>query len=208
MAIQELIPISYIQQLGFCEYSVFLRYVREVETEPTEQMKIGKKVHKRLFDEFLVTSKPSTIKQMIKKSRKLNVLSRELYVKSKKFGIHGAIDEIQFSPNNFLIIDDKPGTRIFQSNINQVFAYCLTFYDCISSLKIKDEVRPIIAALRDRDTQKIIWKSSFNEDAQKSIAKEINRMHSMIEGKVPFLPTNNQNKCHNCSIREVCDRYS
>jgi CRISPR/Cas system-associated exonuclease Cas4 (RecB family) len=206
MKFQEMIPISSIQQFGFCEYSVFLREIKNIETEPTEEMKTGKRVHEQLYEEFLVDAKPSSIDQMIKKSRKSELLSRELFVESETFGIMGRIDEIRFSPNNFVIIDDKPGTTVYTSNKNQVYAYCLAFIDYTSQWKTKEDSRPIIAALRERDSQKIIWKSLFNDTAKNNIISEINRLHSMVEGKLPFLPTTNSNKCRNCSMRERCDK--
>ena len=206
MTFQHIIPISRIQQFGFCEYSVFLRDIENVEAEPTEQMITGKQAHDQLYEEFLATAKPSTIKQMIKKSRKSEVLSRELFVESEMFGILGRIDEIHFSPNNFVIIDDKPGTRVFTSNKNQVFAYCLAFIDYISQWRAMDDSRPVIAALRERDSQKIIWRSPFDETARTVIVNEINRMHSMMSGNLPFSITNNPNKCRACSVREHCDK--
>lgn len=206
MTFKHMIPISRIQQFGFCEYSVFLRDIENVETEPTVQMITGKNAHEQLYEEFLATAKPSSIKQMIKKSRKSELLSRELFVESETFGILGRIDEIHFSPNNFVIIDDKPGTRVFTSNQNQVFAYCLAFIDYISQWRAKDDSRPVIAVLRERDSQKIIWRSPFDETARNSILNEITRLHSMMDGKLPFSPATNSNKCRNCSVRDYCDK--
>jgi CRISPR-associated exonuclease Cas4 len=203
---QNMIPISWIQQFGFCEYSVFLREIENVDVEPTEKMVTGKKVHEQLYEKFLVTAKPSTIKQMINKSKKSEQLSRELYVESERFGLIGRIDEIHFSPENFVIIDDKPGNTVYTSNKNQVFAYCLAFIDYASQWRTKGDTRPMIAALRERDSQKIIWRSPFNATAQNSIISEINRLQSMIEGEQPFSPTTNCNKCRNCSVRDSCNK--
>jgi len=206
MTVEQMIPISRLQQLGYCEYSVFLKHVKKVDVEPTEQMILGKEVHEQLYLEFLVDAKPSSIKRMIKKSRKTELLSREFSVVSERFGIVGNIDEVVMSPESFVIIDDKPGSVAYASNKNQVFAYCLAFDDYISQWRAEDDDRPIVAALRQRGTQEIIWKSVFDDSSQKMIVREINRMHSLMQGKLSFSITDSKNRCLRCDVREYCDR--
>jgi CRISPR/Cas system-associated exonuclease Cas4 (RecB family) len=177
-----------------------------VDAEPTEQMILGKEAHEQLYQEFLVDAKPSSVKRMIKKSRKTELLSREFSVVSENFGIVGNIDEVVMSPESFVIIDDKPGRVAYPSNKNQVFAYCLAFDDYISQWRAADDDRPIVAALRQRGTQEIIWKSIFNDSSQKMIVREIDRMHSLMQGKLAFSITDNKNRCFSCDVREYCDR--
>jgi CRISPR/Cas system-associated exonuclease Cas4 (RecB family) len=205
-----MIAISLMQQFEFCEYQVYLKNIQNVEFEPSVQMKEGKEVHEQLYDKFSVKSKETSIKKMITRSKKVEVHSRELYVKSETKDIEGRIDEVIMSPRKFLIIEDKPklkpGIKPWPSDKCQVYGYCLAFSDAISQIRTKDDNRPIVAALRNRDTQIICWKSLFGKNAQKLIISKIDRVHSVMNGDQSFLPTNDKYKCRGCNVRDHCDK--
>ena len=104
------------------------------------------------------------------------------------------------TPDEFVIIDDKPGTRAYSSSINQVFGYCLAFKEMIP------EKRRIVASLRERGTENIYWASYFDEKAEKDIIDLINRMHRLLEGEIEFKATDNPNKCRSCRFNTICER--
>lgn len=196
-------PISWLNQQGYCEYSIFLEYVEGIQTAPTPEMKKGHDVHQQLEEKFKEEAVPATFKEMMDLSQKEEILSRELWVVSPKYGVRGFIDEIWLTPDEFVIIDDKPGTVAYYSTINQVFGYCLAFKDTV-----ENDGRKIRAALRERGTDNIFWSAEFDQKAEKQIKKLLKRMHDLFNGEKSFLPTKNPRKCAKCRFRSYCEYYN
>jgi CRISPR-associated exonuclease Cas4 len=193
-------PISWLNQQGYCEYSIFLEYVKGIETVPTPEMKKGQLIHQELEENFKEGAVSTTFQDMVEISQKDEILSRELFVFSAKYGIRGLIDEIWLTPDEFVIIDDKPGTIPYESNVNQVLAYCLAFKDTVEG----DE-RNIRAALRQRGTDNIFWTIEFDNDAEIKIKSLLNRMQDLLNGSKHFLPTDNPRKCAKCRFNDYCE---
>lgn len=193
-------PISWLNKQGYCEYSIFLENVQRIEVKPTRNMVVGTKEHARLEEEFLRDAEPATFEEMIETSKTAELLSRELPVISERYGIRGFIDEVWMTPDEFVIIDDKPGTRAFPSSIHQVFGYCLAFKDTVK------EDRKIIASLRERGTDNIFWSAYFDQGAENDIISLINRVHNLLLGKEEFIPTQNPRKCRSCRLKSKCDK--
>ena len=193
-------PISWLNKQGFCEYGIYLENVKGIEIKPTKSMLEGTKVHATLEVNFREDAEPATFDEMLETSKTGEILSRELPVMSKQHGIRGFIDEVWMTPDEFVIIDDKPGTRAYSSSINQVFGYCLAFKEMIP------EKRRIVASLRERGTENIYWASYFDEKAEKDIINLINRMHRLLEGEIEFKATDNPNKCRSCRFNNICER--
>jgi autonomous glycyl radical cofactor GrcA len=160
----------------------------------------GTKEHAILESNFKVDAEPATFDEMLETSKTGEILSRELPVISKQYGIRGFIDEVWMTPDEFIIIDDKPGTVAYSSSINQVYGYCLAFNEMLP------EKRRIVASLRERGTENIYWASYFDGKAEKDIIGLIDRMHKLLEGEIEFKPTNNPNKCRGCRFNTLCDR--
>lgn len=193
-------PISWLNKQGFCEYGIYLENVKGLMVKPTKSMIQGTKEHAILESNFKVDAVPATFDEMIETSKKGEILSRELPVISKVHGIRGFIDEVWMTPDEFIIIDDKPGFRAYLSSINQVYGYCIAFKEMVP------EKRRIVASLRERGTDNIYWASYFDEKAEKDILKLINRMHKLLTGETEFKPTKNPNKCRGCRFNTLCDR--
>ncbi len=193
-------PISWLNKQGFCEYGIYLENVKGIEIKPTRSMIEGTKVHETLEANFREDAEPATFDEMLETSKTSEILSRELPVMSKKHGIRGFIDEVWMTPDEFVIIDDKPGTRAYSSSINQVFGYCLAFKEMLP------KKRRIVASLRERGTENIYWASYFDEKAEKDIINLINRMHGLLEGQLEFKATDNPNKCRSCRFNAICER--
>ncbi|MCF0225975.1 MAG: CRISPR-associated protein Cas4 [Methanobrevibacter sp.] len=195
-------PISWLNQQGYCEWQIYLQYFKDIQVGPTSAMKKGTKVHNELEDKFKETAEIATFEEVVKLSKETKTLSREVFVISAENGIRGFIDEIQMTPDEFIIIDDKPGTKPYNSTINQVRAYCLAFKEIIGNDK-----RKIKGALRQRGTDNIFWSEEFNEDVEKSIKYVLNRMDGLFNGTKPFIPTKNKNKCRSCRYQSYCEHY-
>lgn len=195
-------PISWLNQQGYCEYSLYLQYFEGIETTQTKAMKIGTAEHQKLEDKFKEDAIPSTFSDALKSSEKEKIISREMFVIAPELGIRGFIDEIWMTPDEFIIIDDKPGTIAYPSTINQVLAYGLAFKSMIS-----DDKRKIKVALRERGTDNIFWIEELDENNENKINFLINRMQGLFEGSKPFVPTKNKNKCNKCRFQSYCTHF-
>lgn len=192
-------PISWLNQQGYCEYQIYLQYIKGIESAPTKAMLKGTHVHNQLENEFLKDATPQEFDEAVEMSKSEATVSRECFVISKEYGIRGFIDEIWMEPERIVIIDDKPGSKAFPSTINQIRAYCLGFKN------MTQDSRPIIAALRKRGTDEIFWSEEFDSDAEKEIKFTIKRMHSLLDGQKPFIATKNPNKCKSCRYQSYCE---
>ncbi len=197
-----LFPISWLQKQEYCEYQIYLENVAGIKVEPTKQMVVGKQEHENLYEEFKKEAIPATLDEMLIESKKVQILSRELSVRDLGHGIYGLIDEVLLTPDTFIVIDDKPGTKTFLSNKNQVFGYCLAFKSSV----VSQDGRPVIAALRERGTDNIYWNEPFNLQTEGHIIAVIERIHSLLIGALEFNSSDNPNKCCACRFRERCDR--
>ena len=148
------------------------------------RMTTGTKVHNQLEEKFQESATPATFDEVLEFSKTEKTVTREMFVISPEYGIRGFIDEIWMTPDEFVIIDDKPGNQAYGSTINQVRAYCLAFKNMIN------DKRKIVGALRQRGTDNIFWSEEFDEDAQKSIKFLIDRMDGLFKGEKQKIPTN------------------
>ncbi|MGI6448297.1 MAG: CRISPR-associated protein Cas4 [Methanobrevibacter boviskoreani] len=197
-------PISWLNIQGYCEYELYLQYFKGVVAPPTMAMRTGTKVHNQLEQEFKKTAKPASFKQTIETSKTIETKTREMFIIEPEYGIRGFIDEVQMTPNEFIIIDDKPGTRAYPSQINQVRAYCLAFKSLVER-EDENNTRKIIGALRQRGTDNVFYTEEFDEDVEKEIIYLIDRMQGLFYGTKPFVPTKNPNKCKSCRFNDVCE---
>lgn len=198
----DIFPISWLHKQEYCEYQIFLENMKGIKIEPTKAMIEGKQEHERLEIEFIEKAVPSTFAEMIAQSKAMTVVSREFHVVSLQYGIYGLIDEVNLKPNEFVVIDDKPGTKTYLSNIHQVYGYCLAFKERVK----EQEPRQIVAALRERGTYNIYWSAPFDEKAENEIIEVVNHIHGLISGKEQFNSNKNPNKCKACRFKMNCDR--
>ncbi len=195
-------PISWLNQQGYCEYQIYLQYFKDIKVGQTKAMVQGTAEHEKLEAKFKETAEIATFDEVLETSKETTTVSREVFVISPENGIRGFIDEIQMTPTEFIIIDDKPGTTPYTSTINQVRAYCLAFKELI-----KDDTRKIRGALRQRGTDNIFWSEEFSEETEKSIKFVLDRMEGLFNGTKPFIPTKNKNKCRSCRYQSYCEHY-
>jgi len=197
-----LFPISWLNKQDYCEYQIYLENVAGIKVEPTKQMVEGKQELENLYEEFKKEAVPVTMDEMLLESKKVQVLSRELSVRDPVHGIYGLIDEVLLTPDSFIVIDDKPGTKTFLSNINQVYGYCLAFKSSV----VLGDGRPVIGALRERGTDNIYWSVPFDQEAESHIISVVEHVHSLLAGVAEFVSSENPNKCRACRFSGVCGR--
>ena len=194
-------PISWLNKQGYCEYQLYLEYMKGIETAPTAEMTHGSEIHNQLEDIFKKDSTPSTFEDAVEASKETASMSRECFVVAPEFGIRGYIDEIWMKPDEIVIIDDKPGRTPYQSTMNQVRAYSLAFKS------MTNDKRKIKSALRERGTSNLFWVEIFTPEVEKQIKFTIERMHGLFDGTKPFIATKNPNKCRSCRYKRYCEHY-
>lgn len=192
-------PISWLNQQGYCEYQIYLEYMKGINTQPTAAMTQGSKIHNQLEEIFKQDATPSTFEDAVEASKENASMSREVFVVAPDYGIRGYIDEIWMKPEEIVIIDDKPGRTPYESTMNQVRAYCLAYKD------MTGDERKIKAALRERGTDNLFWIEVFTPDIEKQIKFTIDRMHGLFEGTKPFIATKNPKKCRSCRFKNDCE---
>ena len=176
-------PISWLNQQGYCEYQIYLEYMKGIKTQPTAAMTQGSNIHNQLEEIFKQDATPSTFEDAVEASKESASMSREVFVVAPEYGIRGYIDEIWMKPEEIVIIDDKPGRTPYESTMNQVRAYCLAYKE------MTGDERKIKAALRERGTENLFWIEVFTPDIEKQIKFTIDRMHGLFEGTKPFIAT-------------------
>jgi hypothetical protein len=199
---RRLFPISWLHKQEYCEYQIFLENIKGIKVKPTEAMLEGKKEHERLYKDFRKEAVPAAFEQMLAESRTAKVISREFRVFDTRHGIYGLIDEVLLTPDAVVVIDDKPRGKIFASNINQVYGYCLAFKE----LAGPGDSRQIVGALRQGGTDNVYWRKPFTKPVEESIVAVIEHIHSLISGTVDFSSTHNVRKCNACRLRPKCNR--
>ncbi len=191
-------PISWLNTQGYCEYSLYLENFQHIKVKANKAMLTGTSVHNKLENDFKKEAEKKPLDEIISTSKTQEVLSREFFVISPKYGIRGFIDEIWLTPDSIVIIDDKPGAKAYMSMKNQVYAYCLAYKELMG------DDRKIEGALRTRGTDNIFWREEFTQEAEDNIIKTINHMQNLIAGSDDFIPTKNPNKCRACRFSNVC----
>ena len=192
-------PISWLNQQGYCEYQLYLEYMKGIETEDTRAMTHGSEIHHQLEEIFKQDATPATFEEAVEASKSEASMSRECFVIAPDYGIRGFIDEIWMTPEEIVIIDDKPGRTPYQSTMNQVRAYCLAYKD------MTNDTRTIKAALRERGTSNLFWIEIFTPEIEKEIKFTIDRMHGLFDETKPFIPTKNPKKCRSCRFKNDCE---
>ena len=192
-------PISWLNQQGYCEYQLYLEYMKGIETRPTAAMTHGSQIHKQLENIFNKDATPAKFEDAVEASKTEASMSREVTVVAPDYGIRGDIDEIWMTPDEIVIIDDKPGRTPYQSTMNQVRAYCLAFKD------MTGDERKIKAALRERGTDNLFWIEIFTPEVEKQIKFTIDRVQGLLDGTKPFVPTKNPKKCRSCRFKDTCE---
>ncbi len=199
-----LFPINWLQKQDFCEYQIYLENIQGIKVTPTKAMIEGKDEHEALYQRFAEEAVPATSEEMLAESKTAKILSREFRVTDVVHGVFGYIDEVWLTPEAFIIIDDKPGVKIYSSNIHQIYGYCLAFKTILDA----GDTRQIIAALRQRGTENVYWQAPFNQSAEEEIVDIVHHIHELLSGKAQFKPANNPRKCKGCRLNSHCDHSS
>ena len=190
---------SWFVSHGYCEYKFYLQYVEKIPIPKTKEMELGTKVHEEKEQKFLEVATPTTWEEFL--VSKEYTISKEvmLYTKFENNLLIGQVDEIGVDKNGIYIIEDKPNARPFNSVKNQIYAYCYLFKRNFSEKTAK----PIYGILRDRDTNKEVWREPYSLKSESFLIKNINRIKKIVRKEEQPIPTDNPNKCASCIMHKL-----
>ena len=189
------IPISILGTLDYCEYKIYFKewlkkQKKKIKVPIPKKMIEGAKKHAELNKEYV----PVDTDEIMKK--------RELSVTGKK--IRGRVDEIIKENNTILIIDDKPHDTAYNGDIWQVMAYCKAYKEQHQD-ELDDDIE-LYGAIRNWNTEKIVWKEKYTEEYEKLIEDKVDRVIGIIEETITPISTDNPFKCSKCNLKKTCDK--
>jgi len=162
-------------------------------------MIIGHRIHAEKEQTFLEKAEETTWEQFLA-SEKLTI-TKEIYLDWKIGDIKlvGKVDEIAVDAQKIQVIDDKPKAYPYDSVKSQIFAYCYLFKESFKPLQ-----KTLIATLRDRDTNKLIWQQEFNKESEEKFFIKFHRLRAVLLKKEEPISTKNQKKCQACQFKDSC----
>ena len=192
-------PISLIKKQSFCEYQIYLQYVKHIKTSKAIKNSHGSEIQNQLEDIFKEDADSISFKKAIETSKNESLMSRKFFVESSNYGIRGFVDEIWLKDDEIVIINDAQGRTPYDSTMNFTRACCLAFSDMI------DDERVIKAALRERGTENLFWIEVFKDEIKKDIEQIVSRIHDLLNGIEEFKHSDRLNKCSKCEFKEYCE---
>lgn len=195
------LPISWLHKQAYCEYQIYLEYVREEEVGETAAMARGSKAHAQLDAAHFAVAKLLPLEEALEKSvaEQITCIYRDLRVENNTLA--GRIDELQIGPSQITIVDDKPiKRRVYPPDVRQVWGYCVAYED-----QHKPD-RSLQGAIRDRDKQEIVWKKQFTSEARTEVETSVARILGILKQERQAEPTAIAPKCRPCRFKPRCDK--
>lgn len=200
------IPIHWLHTQAFCEYEIFLSAVRLIpDPNPhREDIEEGKLAHNILLAQHNAVALPTdkSIEELAHDATitKASSIIREVLVIGER--MVGRIDEVELTPDGIYVIEDKPRhlRDPFISEKRQAQGYAMVFRE------VHAVVCPIIAVIRDRDTQDWLWQKPLDNEDMRAVNESLDRIIGILTGSWEAVPTRNENKCHYCRWNVACDK--
>ena len=192
-------PISWIDQQDYCEYQIYLEYIKGIKTQPAIHETHKSQIQKELEDIFRQDAEPAEFWDAVEASKTRDLMSREVIIISPDYGIRGTIDEIWMKNDEIVIINERQGRTPYDSAMNQTRACSLAFKD------ITGDKRTIKSALRERGTDNLFWIEVFTPEVEKKIISKVNRIHGLIEGSESFTSSESARICRSCRFKDICE---
>ncbi|MGB9675112.1 MAG: CRISPR-associated protein Cas4 [Candidatus Nanoarchaeia archaeon] len=195
------IPISALSEHEYCKRQIYLKFVRGIKAKPTTEILAGQAAHKALDLEHYAQAIPMSLEEAFELAQSRTVIIRDLEVESKK--LKGKIDEIQISPNEILIVEDKPiKNHIWPGQKLQVWGYCYAFTKDIFENKKLEPNKPLVGSIRDINSKQIFWQEKYTDDAKNLVENTVTSIEEILRGKEPK-PLYSE-KCTPCRYQKYC----
>ena len=201
------IKASWLGSHDYCEYKWYLETVLKEEMPIVRAMVVGKEIHKVKEDEFRKVAKPTTAKEFLES--KFYTITKEIGLKKEfdDFILVGKIDELGVDANNLYVIDDKPGAKPWLGTKRQIWAYCILVKEFVRENYPEHLNKRILAVLRNRDSNREVWKEEFTDSNVIDVFSVISRMLSLFNKEAEPIPNNIPGKCRACILhkQEKCE---
>ena len=209
--------------LLFCEYKIYLQYVKKFPQPATVAMIKGRAEHKKLNDKHI--KKKVMVKKVIEAIKDSDIPEEEKQAKIKKITkeelntdreqkvegerIRGRMDKIKFLSNDVIFItDDKPHDVAYEGDKMQAFGYCMAYQQQHNDALIKKYPTGVSfrAGIYNYKTNTLIWEEDYTHEVEIKLNKLIDRLAGIMDETITAQPTTNYNKCSYCNMRKKCDR--
>ncbi|MFH1257251.1 MAG: PD-(D/E)XK nuclease family protein [Candidatus Diapherotrites archaeon] len=200
---REFLPVSWLQQMLYCEHSLFLAQVKKIKAPFSLALVAGARQHAKLFQEFKSGAEElreplhSYVEKIVLGSAE-PISVRELSVKSFRFFLNGRIDELKIFQDRAIIIDDKTKSTASNADLMQLGAYALCFQE------IFPKPSNVFLSVRDSRSLETILFTEFSEELREQTLSAVNRFHSLFRGETEFNPSPHANKCARCRFNFIC----
>ena len=217
MQLGKLIDVSDLHCQAFCEYEIYLRDVLHIPDPGAPELDEGRAVHSELDLQSVIASQVTTIQRLaegkpipesvpevaqIARDEKITYETRDLVVAGKR--LKGRIDQVNFTPTQIYIIDDKPPSptgKPYIAETRQTQGYCLAFNQQYPTLGL-----PLVAVIRNKYTEEEMWSKLFTQGDAIQVNEAVDRIVGIIEGTWKPQDTENPRKCCGCRWHPVCSR--
>lgn len=197
------INASWLSSHEYCEWKWYLENVMKEKVPATRDMAIGKEIHQNKEDKFKEVAIPTTAEEFLKS--KFYTITKEIYLRKEfdDFILVGKIDELGVDINNLYVIDDKPRAKPYLGTKRQIWAYCILINEFVKEKYPEHLNKKVLAILRDRDSNKEVWKEEFIEDNKKDVLNVIKRMIFLFRQEIEPIANNISAKCGACILHKM-----
>ena len=190
------LPFDVFKQYGFCEYHIYLQYIKNVKTQTGESH--GRSIQHQLEDIFKQDADEITLKEALEISKTKPLMTRNCFLISDKYRIRGHVNEIWFKDDEIVLINDAQGRTPYDSTMNPIKAAGLVFGDEVS------DKRKIKVALRERGSENLFWIEIITPEIKKDIESMVKRVHDLTDNHQDYIPTSDIKKCRKCEFKNLC----
>ena len=204
------IGIGWLHNQAFCEYQLYLKWVKGVEDVEDENTINGTNAHLSKEIETNITSPQKGIKPI--ESPELSyrdAKDKGISFYATEFSVEcdimlGVIDDLMITPKNVIITDYKrlpPNHYPWLDDRRQIGGYCYCFKHEYPNILL-----PIKSIIADELTGEPFWEHDYNEQDEREIAETTQRILDIVNCKRLAVATENKNKCRGCRFNSECDK--
>lgn len=180
--IDNYLPLAYLNAFEYCPRRFYWEYVLG-EMADNEHIIIGRHLHRNINQE-----------QTIQEGN--TIIHKQQWVWSDRLNIKGIIDAVEEIDNKLVPLEYKKGKM--SKHLNDHFQLCAAAL-CLEENTGKSITYGEIFYHSNRRRQVV----EFTKELRLATEQAIKNAHQSIIGKMP-LPINNQNKCRDCSLKNIC----
>lgn len=180
--IDNYLPLAYLNAFEYCPRRFYWEYVLG-EMADNEHIIIGRHLHRNINEE-----------ETIKEGNM--IIHKQQWVWSDRLQIKGIIDAVEERENSLIPLEYKKGKM--SKHLNDHFQLCASAL-CLEENTGKSITYGEIFYHGNRHRQVV----KFTKELRYQTEQVIFQAHETVNQKMP-LPINNPNKCHDCSLLNIC----